>query len=241
MKKSLLFLGLFLSLLSIDNRAYASKLNEHELSIIEAASEIYEYNGKNYKADQKYIDKLTNYLLQDHIDINADDKEQIIQLAYANIELGIKDGYLKPIDISQGEDVDSGTEVDEQETVKEILESLGKEMSDIESYIPSLVSENENKSNEIEVIDSINEIRNSEYDKTEDKKTEEKENEISNSKDNNTISNNTEEKNTLEEEIIKQTGFNLNTSFYIIMGIGILMILAIIVAIKNNYFTNAYE
>ncbi|NLP15739.1 MAG: hypothetical protein GX379_01660 [Clostridiales bacterium] len=140
MKKLVLFLAAIIFSFFVVDTVYAGNINENEQAIIEATQEVYEYKGKSYKVDQTYVDQLVTYLKQDNIDITAGDKDLIIQIAYANIELGIKDGYLKPIEdlISHGEHWEVSTEANAEETVKEILESVGKDISDMESYIPSL-------------------------------------------------------------------------------------------------------
>ena len=146
MKKIVLFLGIIIVSLSMISRAYAESLNEYELAIIEAAGEIYEYDGISYKVDQKYINQLVDYLSQDSIDITEGDKELLIQLAYDNIETGIKDGYLKPIDElnNQGKHNDRNMESAE-DTINDAMESVGKDLSDIKSHMPSVIAEDGNQ------------------------------------------------------------------------------------------------
>jgi predicted RND superfamily exporter protein len=138
MKKIMLFLVTLMLCFTIEEIAYAGNLNEQELAIVEAACEEYEYNGNSYRADQKYIDKLVDYLSQDNIDITASDKDLLIQIAYANIELGIKDGYLKPIDNLNKQDEHDNSETNAADTIKEALGTLGMDMADLQSHIPSL-------------------------------------------------------------------------------------------------------
>lgn len=225
MKKLILFFVTLLLCFTIEEIAYAGNLNEHELAIIEAAGEVYEYNGISYKAEERYIDQLVNYLSRDDIDITAGDKDLIIQIAYDNIELGIRDGYLKPIDDmnKQGEHEDKGIETSMEDSVKEILESVGMDISDIESYMPSIIA----YSDIIEKIDDGTDTSNG----------------VDNTTDMNINHDDLVDKdnNNMEDEVIKQTGFNLDRTIYIMIGLGFLMIIGIFIAIKNNYYNHAYE
>ena len=145
MRKLMLFLLTLLLCFSMKEIAYAGNINEQEQALIEAACEVYEYDGYSYKADQKYIDKLIDYLSQDDIDITAEDKDLLIQIAYANIELGIKDGYLKPVDdLNKQEEQNSMVETNAEDTIREALEYVGMDISDVESYIPSFIYEADN-------------------------------------------------------------------------------------------------
>ena len=142
MKKIMLFVVTLLLCFTIEEIAYAGNLNEQELAIIEAACEAYEYNGKKYRADQKYIDKLIDYLSQDNIDITAEDKDLLIQIAYANIELGIKDGYLHPIDdLSNQEEQNNSAKTNTEDTIREALGTVGIDIADVQSYIPALIDD----------------------------------------------------------------------------------------------------
>ncbi|TAH67237.1 MAG: hypothetical protein EWM47_09300 [Anaerolineaceae bacterium] len=294
MKKPMLFLGTMVLYILMANVVYAGSLNEHELSILEEASKVYEYNGNGYKADQKYIDQLKDYFLQDDIDITVGDKDIVLQLAYASIEIGVRDGYLKPIDDQnyQGEHSETDTWANSEETVKEILESVGKDISDIDSYIPSLIGDSVNiNRGSLDIADVSNNSSQTsdEYNLNNDKNTtasianketttgiDSKDlsagmnrmdtstgtnsnddiNEIYdpvNMNDEISISNATnmnsdrsslihkDDYNSMEDEIIKHTGFSLNRTLYIMIGLGILMIVGIFMTIKNNYFNHAYE
>lgn len=118
--------------LLLTSSAYAGGLNEHELDVINAAKETYEYNGVKYKLEQKYIDKLINYLSQDHIDLTKEDKDTILEIAYNNIYTGIIEGYLKPIDgqdIKTDQNNNIGKSSDVSEKLNEPLESNGRNIT----------------------------------------------------------------------------------------------------------------
>ena len=253
MRKLVLFLATVIFSLYMVDAAYAGDLNEHEQAIIEAAYESYEYKGKFYKADQKYIDKLVDYLSQDDIDITAGDKDIIIQIAYDNIELGVRDGYLKPIDdmITRGEHNDTGKEPNPEDTVKEILSSAGKDISDIEGFISSIA--NNIIDQEAEVINMIGPETadsNSSPDINKEVTMDLVINDTQRAMDtDNSLDTSytikgfsvTDDRNSIEDEVITQTGFDLNRSLYIMIGLGTLMIIGIYITKRYKYFNNAYE
>lgn len=238
MKKLVFFLGVMTYIFAINNTVYAGELNEHEQAIIEAASEVYEYKGESYQVGQNYLDQLTEYLKRDNIDITPEDKELIIQWALDNIELGVKDGYLIPINNTknQGEQLNTSNtsstnntsntsntsiEFNIRDTIKDILESTSKDIPDIGGRIPSLIKEDDTTGNTPSKEDDSKAINN---------------------RNNNIEAFINTNDDSMEDEIIKQTGFNLNITLYMVIGIGILMLVGIFIAIKNNYFSNnAYE
>lgn len=261
MKKSGLILVAVLLGFFAAETVYAESLNEHELAIIEAAKEVYEYNGKSYRVEQKYIDELIKYLSQDNIDVTAEDKEFIIQTAYNSIEIGIREGYLKPAENQDKQEEDEiNSEADVTDTIRAVLESVGKDMSDLKEYIPSLTDGSGGDEISDNIEDKVpytgengsaghtgkyadeNGFDNDTGQETAAGKKGTENNQIQASDPD--INNNRdtyEEDNRMEEGIIKQTGFNLNRTLYIIIGIGILMIVGIVAAVKNNYFAHAYE
>lgn len=235
MNKLVFFLGVMTYIFAINNTVYAGELNEHEQAIIEAASEVYEYKGESYQVGQNYLDQLTEYLKRDNIDITPEDKELIIHWALDNIELGVKDGYLIPINNTknQGEQLNTSKasntsntgntsiEFNILDTFKYILESTSKDIPNIEGPLPSLI-----KGDDI----------------TGNTPSKEDDSKVLDNRNNNIEAFTNTNNDSMEDEIIKQTGFNLNITLYTIIGIGILMLVGIFIAIKNNYFSdNAYE
>ena len=254
MKKTVLFLGVMIYSFLMVDMAFAGSLNEHEQAIIEAAGEVYEYNGTSYKVEKRYIDQLINYLSRDDIDITAEDKDILIGLAYANIELGVKDGYLKPIDnlSIQGDHEKKSTDVKIEDSVKEIMESVGMDITDIESNMPSLIGESDIIERLKDKAITSNAVDDIDTSKGADMRDVSKEDDLTDtlkgvdirdiSEDNeNTDTLDKANDNSMEDEIIKQTGYNLNRTIYIMVGLGFLMIIGIFIAIKNNYFKHAYE
>lgn len=97
-KKSLIFMVVFL-LSGIT--AYAGNINEHEQRVIDVASTPVTHNGKEYIAKEQYILRLTAYLNQDNVDLTEEDANLAIDKFYANIETGIKDGYMEEVKSSK--------------------------------------------------------------------------------------------------------------------------------------------
>lgn len=139
MKKIIIvLLGVLVFALPTVNKAYAGSLNEYELEIIEAAKQEYEYSGAYYRAEDCYIDKLVEYFSQDDIDITKEDKDNILQWAYENIEKGVREGYLKPVGTYDGQD-DSDTLIETQsgKNNPDAISQIGNSNSDKKSHIDS--------------------------------------------------------------------------------------------------------
>ncbi len=97
MKKPLSFLGCFvLILLFFKTIAYAGAVNQYEAEVLEAAKGQFEYDGKLYKVDKSYIEKLSDYLASDEVDLSEEDKDQILASVNNYIITGVTEGFLMP-------------------------------------------------------------------------------------------------------------------------------------------------
>ena len=54
----------------------------------------FEWNGKEYRAKQAYIDQLTAYLCREDVDLSADTCAAAATEMYGNVERGVTEGYL---------------------------------------------------------------------------------------------------------------------------------------------------
>lgn len=72
----------------------ASGLNASEQELMAKAKGTFEWNGKEYRAKQTYIDQLTAYLCRDDVDLNADTCTAAAAEMYGNVERGVAEGYL---------------------------------------------------------------------------------------------------------------------------------------------------
>lgn len=85
----LLFLSFF-----IPSAVYAGELNAAEARVVSAARGTFEYEGKQYRAEESYINQLIALLNQDDIDLTSEDADELIGQMYASVEEGVNSGYL---------------------------------------------------------------------------------------------------------------------------------------------------
>lgn len=97
MKKIIFALGLLLICFVPVSTVYAGSLNSYEKQVVAAAKKTYEYDGVKYRVASSYINQLMGYLTKDGVDLTAEQRDQAIQTAFANIENGVEGGYLIPI------------------------------------------------------------------------------------------------------------------------------------------------
>lgn len=84
----------FLFLILLSEKVYAGNINGNESKVLGSMAATYEYDGKKYKLTDGYISQARIYLSQDEIDLTAEDAQEVLNTAYANIEQGVADGYL---------------------------------------------------------------------------------------------------------------------------------------------------
>lgn len=77
--------------------AYAGDINGNEASVVAAANGTFEFNGKTYRAYPSYITTLENYLMQDDVDLSAEDASAAISEMYASVQEGVESQYLYEI------------------------------------------------------------------------------------------------------------------------------------------------
>lgn len=85
---------------------FAGDINANEQGVLDAAEGTFEYGGKTYVATQAAKDRIRNYLMQDGVDLTADQASKAISEAFGNLEQGISQGYLVP---APGQSAESGT------------------------------------------------------------------------------------------------------------------------------------
>lgn len=202
MKKAILGIGLFILVLSGGTVAYAGSLNANEQAVISAAKGRFEVDGKQYKADSTYINQLISYLSSDGVDLTSDQKAEAISTMYANVEEGVKQGYLLPI-----EDKPENTEVTEELDIVTTKDSETGRIVSKDNSDDSIISGTE----PVTPSDQKNQVREA------------------------TASGST------EDTIIKNTGFNLNTTLIIAVGAAILMLICIIETIRSDFFAHTDE
>ena len=78
--------------------AYAGSINGPEAGLISKASGTFRYQGKNYKATSSALGQLRAYLSRDDIELTPEQAERAASLMYSNVEGGVLDGYLTPVE-----------------------------------------------------------------------------------------------------------------------------------------------
>lgn len=86
---------------------FAGNINGNEANIIAQASGTFQYEGRSYVATQAALGQLTSYLSQDGIDLTADQAARALSLMYSNIEGGVLDGILVPVDGGDSDEASS--------------------------------------------------------------------------------------------------------------------------------------
>lgn len=196
---------------------YAGALNEYEQQVVAEAKKTYVYKGKEYRVSANYIDQLSDYLSQDDVDITAEQRDQALQSAYDSIEQGVLEGYLVPIEEPSATPIPSPTVTTEQsDTAKEEasqapLPKTTPKVSNTENTQQAPSVKPEEIEKLFEVIPEV---------KTETSARPEVE---------------------LDALIITETGFCLNNTLYVIVGILILMIIGFIATFRLDYFAHSDE
>lgn len=260
MYKVFIFIAALIFGLTTDNIAYARELNENELEIIEAAGKVYEYNGQSYKVDQQYIDKLVDYFSRDNVDITKDEKDVILQIADSSIETGIREGYLIPIEDQNSHNAQD-TETHNKKETESQNESQSKSQN--ESYIifqdefhDEPLKENQNNTNNetdnIKTGDKTGRTEEEYLPNVDQNADNDNSNSASSGKDQKIFScgtidkisslTDTDKAESMKDpaadtdNIIKNTGFSLNGTLYITLGLSFIALTAFIITLKNNYF-----
>ena len=107
---------LIISVFAVPQAALAGNINGPEAGLIGQASGSFMYEGKSYVATSAALGSLRAYLSRDGIDLTADQASRAASMMYANIKVGVLDGYLVPAGSAASESDESGT--DESSTAK---------------------------------------------------------------------------------------------------------------------------
>ena len=78
--------------------AFAGSINGNEQELLNVISGTETYNGQTYRMKEEYIIQARAYFLQDDVDVTDEQKQKGIDTMYANIEQGIEEGYLIPVE-----------------------------------------------------------------------------------------------------------------------------------------------
>jgi hypothetical protein len=234
MKKVILFIGLLLFCTIDTSIAYAGTLNEYEAVVVEAAKGQYEFEGIKYQVDSSYINQLIDYLSSDDVELTEEQKDTVLLSVNDYIETGVQEGYLIPVQ-EQDTIEDTNTQPDSTEEAGTGIpnsEESNKDASEAVEDTEEANSTGPTGTTEGTVDNFIEEILTKKPATITNVDTENGKVTIVDSKESNVLTVNT---------VVKNTGFNLNRTTIIVMGMGILMLIGIYVTVKNDYFAQSDE
>lgn len=225
MKKAILILGAVIINVLLTSTVYAGTLNSYEQEVISAARGAYEYEGVDYVVKQEYIDELIAYLSGDEIDLTAEQRDEVMQEAFASVERGVEEGYMIPISNEDTEGQDSSSD---------------NQMEDGNSSSESEVIENGNsstKQNEASDSGSDKPVKGDSYMSSPGDTI----GKILGNQGTSAISEDIDKTDASDSNIIKDTGFNLDSTIATLTGMGVLMMAGMLVTIKYNFFAHKNE
>lgn len=247
MRKMIFALGILLAYLSSASIAYAGSLNQYEQDVIAAAKAQYVYDGKKYVLDPAYINMIIDYLSEDDRDWTKDQRDTVIQSISTNIETGVEDGYLIPVDGTQENAGDPGT----GESDSDDSGSLPNQGDDTTGHTGQADANDD--SQVIQPDDNQKENNNDTSGQTQNFSEDTTGNdflgiilsgllseEIKQGGDSSDASGEINKSN-IDNDAIKATGFNFNNTFIIAAVIGVIMLTGMLVTIKSNYFAHNDE
>ena len=243
MKKVILILGTMLIFLLMTSTVYAETINEYEQEVIDLAKGVYEYNGVDYQVDPAYIDQLISYLSEDDVDLTAEQRDKVEQKAFNSVAQGVQEGYLIPVEEeskdSQGDEESEAkanattdpsqgqaTDTDEQKNTQ----SKGNNQTEKEKNNIAITESTETKDIQSEVNTS---------DKTSDKVSDKTVKGKISAEDNQATASQIPTSDDIG--VIKNTGFDLSNSAWIVIGLGMLMVSGVYVTFRYNLFTQGKE
>ena len=254
MKKILAAIGFILFFAINQQVAYAGTLNEYETEVVNAAKGTFESHGITYQVDSAYVDELIAYLKEDNIDITAQQRDKAISIMFSNVEQGVEAGYLMPVEVGKSADEDGNVKEsgNSEGSIKESGSSEGSKEESVNSKgTGHLDNSQQNQTEESDgVTEELDGVDESTSNITKDKSeefvnkiidqqetitkidTDKGKVTVTSGKDNNLITVST---------VIKNTGFNLNNTFLMVVILVSVMVLCIVAAIQFRLFVHEEE
>lgn len=231
MKKTVIVFGIILLFTCNTKIVYAGSINQNESAVVSVAKGQFESNGVRYQADQAYLNELVSYLSQDDVDLSAEQKDEAIASIYANVEKGIEEGYLVPIKTENTGQESSNTDSALQGTDTIETEESNTDQSNLES------------NDEINKAGATDKAAGKDFDKfVKDimkKSPATTETDRVNSKI--TVIDKSDKQILTVNTVIKNTGFNLNQTVFMAIGMVMIMTVCIIVTCKYHLFAHDDE
>ena len=210
---------------------YAGALNVYEQQVIAEAKKVYIYRGQEYRVTADYIDQLVAYLSRSEVDITAEQRDQALQAAYDSIEQGVRKGYLVPVEKAEVKATPTPTIAVISDRPKLETETSELPTPDISGTVKAGPTQTPPPKKPPKVTENNAEIPTVEPEEIE------KLFEAIPTRDMATGS----ISNVSDASIITETGFNLDNTLIVIMGILILMTIALIATIRLDYFAHSDE
>ena len=251
MKKVMMIIVSFLLFTANYIVAYAGGLNQYESEIVDAAKDKFEWDGVSYQVEQSYINELIEYLMQDNIDITAEQRDKAISIMFSNVEQGVEAGYLMPVEV--GKSTDGNGNVKEsgnsEGSIKESGSSEGsiKESGNSEGSKEGTGNLDNSQQNQTEESDGVGEsTSNITKDKSEEfvnkiMNQQETITKIDTDKGKVTVTSGKDDNPITVNTVIKNTGFNLNNTFLMVVILVSVMVLCIVAAIQLRLFVHEEE
>ena len=223
MKKTIAVFGIIL-LISINTlMVHAGNMNENESAVVSVAQSQFEIDGVKYRIDSSYTNELINYLNLDEVDLTVAQKDEAISTIYANTKQGLTDGYLVPIESQSNPENTNEDGTGEDGTSQPDTEQTDVDQDD-KADTPRIVTSDKPTDFVAEIMEPL--VTTTEIDKANSKII------VTDKNSNNILTVNT---------VIKNTGFNLNRTVIMAVGMVIIMGICVIVTVKHGFFAHSDE
>lgn len=113
--------------------AYAGEINAEEQSVLAVACGTFEYKGVIYQATSEYMAEARAKLMQDDVDLTAEQAQEAITSIYANVQTGIEEGYIVPVSVSGNGEVTENEGTSQSKDASENKDTLENEGTGSES------------------------------------------------------------------------------------------------------------
>lgn len=128
MKKRWIVCFALLTTLVAAEHVKAGGINAAEERVLAVAQSSFEYEGKTYVAKESYVQQMKAKLMEDAVDLTDAQATEAISNIYANVEGGVKDGYLQEVSGEESEEDDASENSQTvQKAVKDAHEGKAQE------------------------------------------------------------------------------------------------------------------
>lgn len=268
MKKLILTLGAIFTFSLMTSTVYAGTINHYEQELISLAQGLYEYDGVDYQVAPAYIEKLISYLSGKDVDLTAKQRDEAVKMAFNSVAQGIREGYLIPAGQETGDTSIKVPEEKPEEMAEGAEDSAAmKKGSDTESKGSANVVKGSTKVQTNNAVGAKDGVSGKEAagsadkqklisegdqgqitDRSDARNTKEIEETTTEQKASDVIeqeitvpSEEAQEQRTGGSDIIKNTGYDLSITVFMMIGMGMLMTFGMYVTFRYNLFAQRHE